>query len=530
MPKVKGKLVKAKGPKIVAVKKPREIALPSKPPLAEYDPAQLRMGIEVEKEHTSDPKLARQIAEDHLREIPDYYTRLIAMENEYKKEVGERDKKKNWTYLILRRRQDEKKPTLRKTMNLSYAEGIVEIQQGKNQAGGYGWQCELVPATTKDGGIKYLCRKMGPEKLRIDYIFELLAMPDFEKIKAEIIFEGKHGQTTGEEVAMVDKRISKYPKESEVHELVSILIAKGYADASIVVELEKQFHLLPNRYRAWLKTQIGYVRKMMGEKTDKDLEKIARRWERGIDISKIWGKIVEGHKKLEKKLWRFKVDIGSTVDYHGKKAIVTNVFKDGVEIDIGDGNLEIVSLNELYGELTKNGKHFAADGVERAMIYEQEDIEKAFNFLGESIMSLRIAVDSLPNPPENTIREALAEALDAKKILGKYIRGSKTEDVSQRGMPYSDAIGDHAQALVNTGKKAKEILTIMMKELDYDGAYREEERAWGRDATIEAIKSAIEDAYRIFKRKEVNLGKKVDAIPEAVLDLVEAEIDRVENV
>lgn len=40
---------------------------------------QLDMGIEVE--HTKDKQLAKDIAMDHLSEMPDYYTRLEDMEN-----------------------------------------------------------------------------------------------------------------------------------------------------------------------------------------------------------------------------------------------------------------------------------------------------------------------------------------------------------------------------------------------------------------------------------------------------------------
>jgi len=46
------------------------------------DKKQLKMGIEVEMEHTSNPILAKRIALDHLAEIPDYYTRLDKMESE----------------------------------------------------------------------------------------------------------------------------------------------------------------------------------------------------------------------------------------------------------------------------------------------------------------------------------------------------------------------------------------------------------------------------------------------------------------
>ena len=38
--------------------------------------AQLKMGIKVEHEHTKDTVIAREIALDHLNELPDYYTRL----------------------------------------------------------------------------------------------------------------------------------------------------------------------------------------------------------------------------------------------------------------------------------------------------------------------------------------------------------------------------------------------------------------------------------------------------------------------
>ena len=45
-----------------------------------HDPKQLKMGIEVEMEHTTNPVVSRKIALDHLKEIPDYYTRLDKME------------------------------------------------------------------------------------------------------------------------------------------------------------------------------------------------------------------------------------------------------------------------------------------------------------------------------------------------------------------------------------------------------------------------------------------------------------------
>jgi len=54
-------------------------------PVEKFDANQIKMGIDVEKEHTDDPTIAVEIAKDHLAEIPDYYTRLKEMEDAAKK-------------------------------------------------------------------------------------------------------------------------------------------------------------------------------------------------------------------------------------------------------------------------------------------------------------------------------------------------------------------------------------------------------------------------------------------------------------
>lgn len=41
-----------------------------------YDPEQLKIGIEVEQEHTTNKKIAEIIAKHHLSEDPEYYTKL----------------------------------------------------------------------------------------------------------------------------------------------------------------------------------------------------------------------------------------------------------------------------------------------------------------------------------------------------------------------------------------------------------------------------------------------------------------------
>lgn len=52
-----------------------------------YDQNELAKGIKVELEHTGDHAKAKEIAKDHLQEIPDYYTRLAKMEREAEKKA-----------------------------------------------------------------------------------------------------------------------------------------------------------------------------------------------------------------------------------------------------------------------------------------------------------------------------------------------------------------------------------------------------------------------------------------------------------
>lgn len=53
----------------------------------DYDPEEILKGIEVEMEHTKDPRVAIEITMDHLEEFFDYYTRLEKMENQAEEDV-----------------------------------------------------------------------------------------------------------------------------------------------------------------------------------------------------------------------------------------------------------------------------------------------------------------------------------------------------------------------------------------------------------------------------------------------------------
>lgn len=55
---------------------------------ADFNPIKLKAGIKVEMEHTSDPKIAEEIAMDHLTEDKDYYNKL--KEIEVKKHILEK--------------------------------------------------------------------------------------------------------------------------------------------------------------------------------------------------------------------------------------------------------------------------------------------------------------------------------------------------------------------------------------------------------------------------------------------------------
>lgn len=54
----------------------------------QFDSNELKMGIEIETEHTDNRAIAKEITKDHLAECKDYYTRLNKMEKECEKQQG----------------------------------------------------------------------------------------------------------------------------------------------------------------------------------------------------------------------------------------------------------------------------------------------------------------------------------------------------------------------------------------------------------------------------------------------------------
>lgn len=62
-----------KTPPVTAIAKKHKVSV-------EQITAQLQKGIKVELEHTTDKSVAKEIALDHINEIPDYYDRLAKVE------------------------------------------------------------------------------------------------------------------------------------------------------------------------------------------------------------------------------------------------------------------------------------------------------------------------------------------------------------------------------------------------------------------------------------------------------------------
>lgn len=65
----------------------------------DVDPEQLRKGIEVEMEHTTDRMLATEIALDHLTEDPEYYTKLATIEPQHAEPTDIALDERKFTYI-----------------------------------------------------------------------------------------------------------------------------------------------------------------------------------------------------------------------------------------------------------------------------------------------------------------------------------------------------------------------------------------------------------------------------------------------
>ena len=58
---------------------------------SKYPKDQMDIGEDIEKEHTPDPAVAKEISRDHLEEFPNYYTGLKDMEKRLDKQKKKKD-------------------------------------------------------------------------------------------------------------------------------------------------------------------------------------------------------------------------------------------------------------------------------------------------------------------------------------------------------------------------------------------------------------------------------------------------------
>jgi hypothetical protein len=92
------------------------------------DPKQVAMGMEVEKEHSSNPVIRKKITLDHIAEFPTYYTGLDKMEKSMKKQAEDMT-----TQNILHHNGDPKDDNSAKK-NLLNVNRVIRLAMSPNKA------------------------------------------------------------------------------------------------------------------------------------------------------------------------------------------------------------------------------------------------------------------------------------------------------------------------------------------------------------------------------------------------------------
>jgi hypothetical protein len=87
---IASRTVLARAKDVPGLKRLNPYLAPSKYSPSQFDQHALRAGTRVEMEHTTDPKVAQQIAMDHLAEDPAYYTKLATIHNPAHPYIGKK--------------------------------------------------------------------------------------------------------------------------------------------------------------------------------------------------------------------------------------------------------------------------------------------------------------------------------------------------------------------------------------------------------------------------------------------------------
>ena len=212
---------------------------------------QLEMGIEVEKEHTSDEDEARKIALDHLEEVPEYYSKLKKYV-EPKKVDENMSYTNHWTQIIrqlvneshtreeLMKLSDDKLKDLHKEYSAKDDEDSQkEAEQIKKILDSRGDDKEEVKEAARIGAPNYAALVNAPYRDR--------------KIIDETPEERKEREEKARKAAKEKNEKSGTVSESKIKDTVKKLIKKGKKAATKVGKT-----LIDNRNSDYLSRDIKY--------------------------------------------------------------------------------------------------------------------------------------------------------------------------------------------------------------------------------------------------------------------------------
>jgi hypothetical protein len=167
----------------------------------EFDPKELAMGVEVEREHTNNALTAKEIAKDHLSEIPDYYTRLKNMEAQADTPADEPKPEDNAPEDVQEEAKESKEEWRLQATSPSL-EGILNLLQTRM----YQTYSKLVPDSEGVWKIKNGLSEFG-----------LPFLPGKRVIKKKDRFRVEFRNTTPEEDAEVKSAMEKWRAHEAEH-------------------------------------------------------------------------------------------------------------------------------------------------------------------------------------------------------------------------------------------------------------------------------------------------------------------------
>jgi hypothetical protein len=132
--------------------------------LKDFDPKSILEGMKVEKEHSDDPRMQKEIAEDHLAEDPDYYKKLKIAEGASMKELFDLKKE---LFDLMKKKGLSKMPENRKTARACMLDDCIKEMDREMGNDVKGLKQVSVAAPSEEGikdGLEMLEGKEGGEE------------------------------------------------------------------------------------------------------------------------------------------------------------------------------------------------------------------------------------------------------------------------------------------------------------------------------------------------------------------------------